>query len=179
MKRVDADRLGDVLELGRPKIADLELKPRLDLPIGVFGKTDRPRLRNTLEPRGDIDPVAHEVAVALLDDVAEMDADAELDAPLGRHAGVSLDQSVLHLDRAADRVDHAAELDNRAVAGAFDDAAVMSGDGGVDQVAAQAPEPRERPVFVGAGETAISDDISNQDSRELPGLAHRAALRLS
>ena len=35
------------------------------------------------------------------------------------------------------RVDHAAELDDRAVAGALDDAAAMGGDGRVDQIAAQ------------------------------------------
>ena len=55
---------------------------------------------------------------------------------LGRHAGVALDHAGLHLDRAAHGVDNAAELDDDAVAGALDDAAVMGGDGRVDQVAA-------------------------------------------
>ena len=68
-------------------------------------------MANAFEPRGDIDAVAHQIAVALLDDVAKMNADAEFDPPFGRHAGVALDDAVLHLDRAADRVDHAAELD--------------------------------------------------------------------
>ena len=63
------------------------------------------------QPRGDIDAVAHQVAVALLDDVAEMNADAKLDAPVGRHAGVALDHRVLHFDRAAHRVDDAAKFD--------------------------------------------------------------------
>ena len=75
--------------------------------------------------RGDVDAVAHQVAVGLLDDVAQMDADAELDAALGRQAGVALDQAVLHFDRAAHRVDHAAELDEAAVAGSLDDAPMM------------------------------------------------------
>ena len=51
-------------------------------------------------------------------------------------------EAVLHLDRAAHRVDHAAKLDQAAVAGALDDAPVMRGDGGIDQIAAQPPEPR-------------------------------------
>jgi hypothetical protein len=38
--------------------------------------------RNALKPRGDIDAVAHQVAVAFLDDVADMDPDAKLDASL-------------------------------------------------------------------------------------------------
>jgi len=39
------------------------------LPIGVFGKTDRSGLGDALEPRCDVDPVALQVAVTLLDDV--------------------------------------------------------------------------------------------------------------
>ena len=72
-----------------------------------------PGVQMPFETGGDIDAVAHEVAVALLDYVAEMNADAELDAPFGRHAGVALDQAVLDLDGAAHGVDHAAELDQR------------------------------------------------------------------
>ena len=106
---------------------------------------------------------------ALLDDVAEMNADAELDAALGRHAGVALDHAVLHLDRAAHRVDHAAELDEAAVAGALDDAPVMRGDGGIDQIAAQPPEPRQRAILVRAGEPAVADDVGDQDRRDFPG----------
>ncbi len=115
---------------------------------------------------------------ALLDDVADVNPDAEVDSPVLRHAGVALDEAVLNLDRAADRVDDAAKLDDRAVAGAFDDPAVVGGDGGVDEVAAQTPQTRERPILVGAGQPAVPDDIGNQDRGELAGLAHRAPLLL-
>ena len=125
------------------EIGHREIKPPLHLPIGVLGQADRARARDALQSRGDIDAVAHQVAVGLLDHVAQMNADAELDAALGRHAGVALDEAVLHLDRAAHRVDHAAELDEAAVAGALDNAPAMGGDGGVDQIAAQPPEPRQ------------------------------------
>ena len=101
----------------------------LHLPIGVLGKADRARLGDPFQPRGDVDAVAHQVAVALLDDVAEMNADAEDDAAILGHAGVALDHGVLNFDRAAHGVDDAAELDDRAVAGALDDAPVMHGDG--------------------------------------------------
>ena len=59
-----------------------------------------------------------------------MNADAELDAPFWRRAGVALDHAVLHFDRAAHRVDYAAKLDENAVAGALDDAPMMDGDAG-------------------------------------------------
>jgi hypothetical protein len=80
--------------------------------------------------------VTHQVAVGFLDDVAEMNADAKLNAPFGREAEVALDEAVLYFDGAAHRIDHAAELDDCAVASALDDATVMGGDGGVDQIAA-------------------------------------------
>ena len=35
-ERIDPDRLGDVLELGRAEIADREIEPTLDLTIGVL-----------------------------------------------------------------------------------------------------------------------------------------------
>ena len=91
-----------------------------------------------------------------------------------RDAGVALDHGVLHFDRAAHRVDHAAELDDAAIAGALDDAAMVHGDGGIDQVAAQRPQPRQNSVFVGAGEPRIADHIGHQDRREFSGLAHGA-----
>ena len=149
-ERIDPDRLGDVLELGWAEIGDREIEPSAHLAIGVLGKTDRAGLGDAFQSRGDIDAVAHQIAVALLDHIAEMDADAELDTPLGRQPGVALDHAVLHLDGAAHGVDHAAKLDERAVAGALDDAAVMRGDGGIDQIARAAPaaapacDPRPR-----------------------------------
>ena len=171
-KRIDPDRFGDVLELRRAEIGDREIEPPLDLTIGVLGQADRAGLANALQSRGDIDAVAHQIAVALLDHVAQMNADAELDAALGRQARIALDQAVLHFDRKAHRVDHAAELDEAAVAGALDDPPMMGGDGGVDQVAPQAPKARERAILVRSREPAIADDIGDQDRRNFPGLAH-------
>jgi hypothetical protein len=144
------------------------------LAIGVLGQTDRAGLGDAFQTRGNIDAVAHEVAVALLNDIAEMNANPELDALLGQHAGVALDHSGLDFDRAAHGVDHAAELDDQAVAGALDDAAVMGGDGGFDQIAAQTPEPRQGAILVRSREPAVADDIRDQNRRDLPGLAHRA-----
>ena len=121
-KRIGPHRLGDVLELRRAEVGDGEIEPPLHLPIGVLGKADRARLGDAFQSRGDVDAVAHQVAVALLDDVAEMNADAEIDAAvLGGRPALRSTMAVLHLDRAAHRVDHAAELDEAAVAGALDD----------------------------------------------------------
>src|SRR5271168_4092792 len=101
-----------------------------------------------------------------------MHADPELDAPLGRHAGVTFGESVLHLDRATHGVYNAAEFDEASVACALDHAPVMRGNSRVDQVAAQPSKPRQRAVFVRPGEQAVADHIRDEDRSDLPGLAH-------
>jgi hypothetical protein len=143
--------------------ATLRLSLRLDLPVSILRNTDCTGLGDAFEPRRDIDAIAHQIAIVLLDHVPKMDADAKLDAALGRQAGVALDESALNLDRAAHRLDHAAELDNRAVADPLDDASVMRCDGGIDQIAAKAPKARKGSILIGAGEPAIADDIGYQD----------------
>ena len=137
------------------------------------------RFGDTFQAGSNVDTVAHQVAVALLDDVADMDADAEFDAALGRHAGVALDHAVLHLDCAPHRVDHAAELDEGSVSGAFHHASGVHSDRRINEVAAERPQPRERPIFVRASQPAVSDDIGGQDRRKLAGLAHLAPPSLS
>ena len=93
LQRVDPDRLNDVLELGEAEIAGGEIEAPSDLPIGVLGKADRAGLGDPLEPRGNIDALAHQVAVGFFDHVAEMHADAEIDASVVRHANIALDEA--------------------------------------------------------------------------------------
>ena len=160
-----------------PRSVDREIEPPFHLAIGVLGETDRPRLGDALQPRGDIDAVAHQVAVAFLDHVAEMDADPKFDALVRRDPSVALDHRPLDFNGAVHCVDDTAELDDAAVAGALDDAAVVHGDGRVDQVAAQRPEPRQNPILVGSGKPRIADDVGHQDRGEFSGLAHGASRR--
>ena len=47
------------------------------------------------------------VAVALLNHISQVDADAKLDAALGRKSGVTLNPIILHLDGAAQSVNYA------------------------------------------------------------------------
>jgi hypothetical protein len=75
--------------------------------------------------------------------------------------GIAPDQGALDFDGAADGVDHAAEFDEAAVAGALNDAPAERVDGGINQIAAQPPEPRQRAILVRACETAIADDIGD------------------
>jgi hypothetical protein len=130
------------------------------LPVGGFGKANRAGSSDALQPRGYVDSIAHEVAVRLLDDVADMDSDAKYDALVVGQSRVSLDHRVLDLGRAAHGVYHAAKLNYCAVARALDDPSVVHRDGRIDQVAAERSEARKDPVLVSTGKPAISDDVS-------------------
>ena len=110
------------------------------------------------QARGDVDAVAHKVAVALLDDITQMNADAELDAALGRQA-VALNEAVLDLDGATNSVDDATELDEASIPSSLDDAPMMAVDVGIDQIAAQPPQPRQCAILVSGRETAVTDGV--------------------
>ena len=80
-----------------------------------------------------------------------MNADTEVDAAVGRQTDVALDHAILHFDRAARSVDHAAELGEEPVPCALDDPPAMGGDRGIDQIAPQPPKPRQRSILVRSG----------------------------
>jgi hypothetical protein len=104
-----------------------------------------------------------------------VNADAEDDAPVLRHARVALDHRILHLDRAANRVNDAAELDDAPIARALHDPAVMNGDGRVDQIAAERAKSRQDAILVRTREPAVANNIGSQDCGEFPGFGHGAS----
>jgi hypothetical protein len=77
------------------------------------------------QARRDIDAVTEDVVV-LGDDVTEVDADAEPDAPLVGDHGLAVDHAALHFGGAADCVDHARKFREQPVAGVLDGAAWCS-----------------------------------------------------
>jgi hypothetical protein len=54
-------------------------------------------------------------------------------------------------------------------AGTLHYAPVMGGDGGIDQIAPQCAQPRQRPFLVGTGKPAVSDHICRKDGCEFSG----------
>jgi hypothetical protein len=137
-----------------------------------------PGFGNAFQSCGDIDTVAHQIAVALLDHVAEMDADPELDAPFRRQARISLDHAVLDFDGATYGVDDASELKKDAISRPLYDAAVMQSDGGIKQIAAESPEPRKCPLLVGPSKRAVSGHVRGENGCEFPSLWHDSTLKL-
>ena len=118
-----------------------------------------------LEPRRHVDAVAIEI-VAIDDDVAEIDADAELDVPVFGNPGIALRHAALDFDGTARRIEDAAELDQKAVAHHLEDAPAMLGDGGIEELAAMLPKRAERSLFVGLHEAAVAHHVGGQDRRQ-------------
>src|SRR5215831_4204699 len=124
---ISSDRPCDVLE----RLLAHVLEDKVEFARGILLNTrrdaDPARLGQSFEPCCDIDPVAKDVAI-LDDDVTDIDADAKLDAIVGRHPGVAPGHLALHLDGAAQRIHHTAKFDEQPVAGGFDEAAPALGD---------------------------------------------------
>ena len=99
------------------------------------------------DPCRDIDAVAIEI-VALDDHIAEIDADAQFDPAIRGDICVPLGHRLLHLDRAAHRIDDAGKFHKHAVAGGLDDASLMLSDLRIDELAAQRLEAFERAFLI-------------------------------
>ena len=78
----DPDRLGDVFEVMRPEVLEVQLDPAGDAVADDFRDVDAARLGQCLKPRRNVDAVAENIAV-LDDDVVEIDPYAEPDPLFG------------------------------------------------------------------------------------------------
>src|SRR5262245_4048342 len=103
--------------------------------------------RQGFEPRGDIDPVAIDIPL-IVHDVAEIDANAELDPLIHRHLGIAHSHLALGVDGAPHRVYDTRELDQEAIAGNSDDTAAVLLDHRIGDFAAQHPQPFERALLI-------------------------------
>ena len=83
------------------------------------------------KPCRHVNAVAIDV-VTINDDIANIDADAELDALFCRDIAVALKHAALDVDGAAHRVNHADEFHQHSISGGLNNSAAMFGDLGVD-----------------------------------------------
>ena len=98
-----------------------QIDPSVDLLVDLARDADAASLCNALEPRSHVDSVAIDAGV-IVDHVADIDADSELHAALRLDCGIALSHLGLDGEGAFDRVHHAGEFGENAVAGGVDDA---------------------------------------------------------
>src|SRR2546423_14532969 len=121
------DRPPDVLQFLWAEVLEVEIDFVGDLVMDDARDIDAARLGKRLDPGRDIDAVAEHIA-ALDDDVAEIDADPQRDAPLGCEALVVCYDGVADRSPAACRLNDALEFDKRQIPGLFEQIAVVFGD---------------------------------------------------
>src|SRR5215470_6812473 len=110
------NRLIDVLQALWAHLDKKDVDLAAHLVKRIVRHADAARLSQHLQAGSDVDAVT-EYVVALDDDVAEVDANAEGDAPVVRYLSGAIGHRRLHLYRTAHGIDHARELKQQAVAG--------------------------------------------------------------
>src|SRR4029077_2417079 len=158
---IDPHRLRDVLQLLVAKVLTRKTDLCANLLVDLAGNADTARLRDSLQPRGDVDAIAED-SIIIVDHVTEVDADTKLHTPLGLDRGIAFDHLPLNGDRALDRVQHAGELGQDAVSGGIDDTSAELADHR-QYHRLMALEVAHRARFVGAHQGAVAGDVCGQD----------------
>src|ERR1700694_3384022 len=132
--RIDFDRSGDVLQVLTAELAKLQLELAFDLVERLTGYANATALGDAFKPGCRVATTTKYLSL-VLDDVADIDADAEFDALVRGHSGVALGHGALDFHSTSHGVHRACELDQHAVAGGLDDTASVFSDARVDQLA--------------------------------------------
>ena len=112
----------DVLEPALPHVLKGNIDPAMDVFLHSAGNANPTRLRQRLQPSRHVYAIAPHIA-AVDDDVADIDANSELDPPLLRHVGVASRNGALNLDGTAYRSYRARELHQQPITGDPDNSA--------------------------------------------------------
>ncbi len=135
--------------------------------VGGAGDQNAARLAKLLEASGDIDTISQQVA-SFDDYVAQIDADAKDDAPLGQDIRLPRGNRFLHGDRALDRIDDGGELGKNAISEQLDQAAIVFRQEWINDLAVNIVQCIDGADLVLLDKTRIADDIRHQDRREPP-----------
>src|SRR5262249_55342258 len=142
-----------------------------DLVAHYARNTNPTRLSERFEARCDIHSVSEDV-VLLCDHIPEVDPDAESDVPLLGYFRLAVNHPTLHLDRTAHGIHDTRKFREQAVAGVFDDPAVMLADLRIHQLAQMRLEPFVRTFLIGAHQPRVAGNVSGQDRCKTAGRSH-------
>src|SRR5262245_9474419 len=156
------DGLGDVLQVLRTAILDIEGEFSARMIQHCLGDADAAGFGERLEPSGNVDAIAVYVVV-IDDDIAEIDANADVDALVLWDIGITLGKATLERDGALHCINDAREFDKYAVTSGFDDATVMLGDLRIEELAPVRLQALKRPAIVRHHKTARARDVRRED----------------
>ena len=124
MHRIRPHRLVKFFDDLLAKVGVGQGKSLPNIPVSRAGDRDSTRLRQPLQPSGDVHPITEQVSTPD-HHIADVDADPELKAAVLRHSGIRLRELLLHRHRALDGIDRARELGQHAIASGIGDPAAM------------------------------------------------------
>jgi hypothetical protein len=128
-------------------------------------QADSPRLSQRFQPRRDVHSVSVDFTI-LDEDVPEINPDPQYNPLLLWRSRIPLGHPQLDLDGARDRLHDTWKFDKETVARRSDDATLVLGDLGGDELIAMLAQPRESADFVLSHEAAVSDDIGGENGRK-------------
>lgn len=161
----DPDRAGDVLDLLQAEIGERLRYTVLGYLVHDIRDADRAGFGNRFQPGGDIDRVAENIPV-FQDDIADIDADAILDALLAGGILLALLHRLLDLQGAAHGRLRRIEARQHAVACGLDDLAAGLRDGRVDQLAPMELLTVQNICFVALHQAAVACHVGGQNGAE-------------
>ena len=165
--RKGANWLLNVLDLLRAKVSERKGQNFSDLIVSHSGDAGAACAGERLQPCSDVDAITKEVA-ALYHDVADVDADPEVDVTVRRQVRVSFGKYRLRLDSALNGIDGAAELREHAIAGGVSYPAPVGGNQAIKD-GAPLGQSLERLNLVGPHQAAIALNVSRKN-RDQPAL---------
>ena len=133
--------------------------------VGGPRDADAARLAHRLQPGGDVHAVAEDVA-AIDDDIADVDANPELDPVVIGDTGIGLQHGTLDRHGAGHGVHDAGEFHQQSIPGSMHNPAVVPCDAGVDTLASVRLQRRMGANVVDTHQPAVAGDVRCQDGRQ-------------
>ena len=146
----DTDWPVDIFDIDFAAVLKANVDPIADALVDNRGDADPAGLGERLQARGDVDAIAINV-LAFDNDIAKIDTDAQHDDRLRRALIRRRGARPLHRKRAVYRIDHAAKLDDGAIADQLHNTQVaMGGDGWVEDRFSVPLQSSQRARLVGS-----------------------------
>src|SRR5262245_4484391 len=162
---VNTNRPGNVLDGLLSQIVKAEAEFVLHLVVNHTRHHDAAGLGQGLKARRNIHAVAVNV-VAIDNDVANVEADAELDSFFRRNVYIAIGHSALDVHRATHGINNAYKFDQHSVARRLHDASAMLGNLWINKFFAMCFELPQRAFFVNAHQPAVAGYVSSKNRRE-------------